>query len=37
MALAYRALPALRRQKSTFVYGAEGDAREIVEYLAQAL
>jgi putative flavoprotein involved in K+ transport len=30
-------LPVLRRRKSTFIVGAEDDARDIVEHLAQAL
>jgi putative flavoprotein involved in K+ transport len=30
-------LPVLRRRKSTFIHGAEDDARDIVEHLAQAL
>jgi putative flavoprotein involved in K+ transport len=27
-------LPVLRRRKSTFIHGAEDDAREIVDHLA---
>jgi putative flavoprotein involved in K+ transport len=27
-------LPVLRRRKSTFIHGAEDDARDIVEHLA---
>ena len=30
-------LPVLRRRKSTFIHGAEDDAREIVEHLAREL
>jgi putative flavoprotein involved in K+ transport len=30
-------LPVLRRRKSTFIHGAEDDAREVVEHLAGAL
>ncbi len=30
-------LPVLRRRKSTFIHGAEDDARDIVEHLAHAL
>ena len=30
-------LPVLRRRKSTFIHGAEDDARDIVAHLAQAL
>jgi putative flavoprotein involved in K+ transport len=30
-------LPVLRRRKSTFIHGAEDDARDIVEHLAQSL
>jgi putative flavoprotein involved in K+ transport len=30
-------LPMLRRRKSTFIHGAEDDARDVVEHLAQAL
>jgi putative flavoprotein involved in K+ transport len=30
-------LPVLRRRKSTFIHGAEDDARDIVEHLASAL
>jgi putative flavoprotein involved in K+ transport len=30
-------LPVLRRRKSTFIHGAEDDARELVEHLAQSL
>jgi putative flavoprotein involved in K+ transport len=30
-------LPVLRRRKSTFIHGAEDDARDIVEHLARAL
>ncbi|HEY3519150.1 MAG TPA: NAD(P)/FAD-dependent oxidoreductase [Gammaproteobacteria bacterium] len=30
-------LPVLRRRKSTFIHGAEDDARDLVEYLARAL
>ena len=30
-------LPVLRRRKSTFIHGAEDDARDIVEHLAAAL
>ena len=27
-------LPVLRRRKSSFIYGAEDDAREVVDHLA---
>jgi putative flavoprotein involved in K+ transport len=27
-------LPVLRRRKSSFIYGAEDDARDVVEHLA---
>jgi putative flavoprotein involved in K+ transport len=30
-------LPVLRRRKSTFIHGAEDDARDVVEHLANAL
>jgi putative flavoprotein involved in K+ transport len=30
-------LPVLRRRKSTFIHGAEDDARDVVEHLARAL
>jgi putative flavoprotein involved in K+ transport len=30
-------LPVLRRRKSTFIHGAEDDARDIVEHLARSL
>jgi putative flavoprotein involved in K+ transport len=30
-------LPVLRRRKSTFIYGTEDDAREVIEHLAQYL
>jgi putative flavoprotein involved in K+ transport len=30
-------LPVLRRRKSSFIYGAEADARDLVEHLAQYL
>jgi putative flavoprotein involved in K+ transport len=30
-------LPVLRRRKSTFIHGAEDDARDVVAHLAQAL
>ena len=30
-------LPVLRRRKSTFIHGAEDDARDIVAHLAQSL
>jgi putative flavoprotein involved in K+ transport len=30
-------LPVLRRRKSTFIHGAEDDARDVVEHLAHAL
>jgi len=30
-------LPVLRRRKSTFIHGAEDDARDLVEHLARAL
>jgi putative flavoprotein involved in K+ transport len=30
-------LPVLRRRKSTFIYGIEDDAREVIEHLAQYL
>lgn len=30
-------LPVLRRRKSTFIHGAEDDARDIVDHLAQSL
>ena len=30
-------LPVLRRRKSTFIYGAEDDARELVDHLATYL
>jgi putative flavoprotein involved in K+ transport len=30
-------LPVLRRRKSTFIVGAEDDARDIVEHLARSL
>ncbi len=30
-------LPVLRRRKSTFIYGIEDDAREVIDYLAQHL
>jgi putative flavoprotein involved in K+ transport len=30
-------LPVLRRRKSTFIYGAEDDAREVVDHLASYL
>jgi putative flavoprotein involved in K+ transport len=30
-------LPVLRRRKSTFIHGAEDDAREVVEHLARGL
>jgi putative flavoprotein involved in K+ transport len=30
-------LPVLRRRKSTFIHGAEDDARDIVEHLARYL
>jgi putative flavoprotein involved in K+ transport len=28
-------LPVLRRRKSTFIYGIEGDAREVIGHLAR--
>ena len=31
------ALPVLRRRKSTFIHGAEDDAREVVDHLARYL
>jgi putative flavoprotein involved in K+ transport len=30
-------LPVLRRRKSTFIHGAEDDARDVVEHLARSL
>ena len=30
-------LPVLRRRKSTFIHGAEDDARDVVEHLARYL
>jgi putative flavoprotein involved in K+ transport len=30
-------LPVLRRRKSTFIYGIEDDAREVVDHLAAHL
>ena len=30
-------LPVLRRRKSTFIYGIEDDAREVIEHLARHL
>jgi putative flavoprotein involved in K+ transport len=30
-------LPVLRRRKSTFIYGIEDDAREVIEHLARYL
>jgi putative flavoprotein involved in K+ transport len=30
-------LPVLRRRKSTFIYGIEDDARDVIDYLAQFL
>jgi putative flavoprotein involved in K+ transport len=30
-------LPVLRRRKSSFIYGAEDDARELIEHLAAYL
>ncbi|MBN1239621.1 MAG: pyridine nucleotide-disulfide oxidoreductase, partial [Gammaproteobacteria bacterium] len=30
-------LPVLRRRKSTFIHGAEDDARDIVDHLARSL
>ncbi len=30
-------LPVLRRRKSTFIYGTEDDAREVIDHLAQYL
>jgi putative flavoprotein involved in K+ transport len=30
-------LPVLRRRKSTFIHGAEDDARDLVEHLVRAL
>ena len=30
-------LPVLRRRKSTFIHGAEDDARDLVEHLANYL
>jgi len=30
-------LPVLRRRKSTFIYGIEDDAREVIEHLARFL
>ncbi len=30
-------LPVLRRRKSTFIYGVEDDAREVIDHLARYL
>jgi putative flavoprotein involved in K+ transport len=30
-------LPVLRRRKSTFIYGTEDDAREVIDHLARYL
>jgi len=30
-------LPVLRRRKSTFIYGIEDDAREVIDHLSQYL
>jgi len=30
-------LPVLRRRKSTFIHGAEDDARELIDHLARYL
>jgi putative flavoprotein involved in K+ transport len=30
-------LPVLRRRKSTFIYGIEGDARDVIEHLTRYL
>ncbi len=30
-------LPVLRRRKSTFIYGIEDDAREVIDHLARYL
>ncbi|HEX4292344.1 MAG TPA: hypothetical protein VH021_25705, partial [Trebonia sp.] len=30
-------LPVLRRRKSTFIYGIDDDAREVIDHLAQFL
>jgi len=30
-------LPVLRRRKSTFIYGIEDDAREVIDHLTQYL